>query len=212
MKQNHLPYCYFIGWSKEGKYYYGVKYGRDANPSTFWSKYFTSSKYVKLMRERHGEPDVIKVRKTFKSAEEAVCWEEKVIRRMNLANRDEWLNRNNTSTSTKGIVNVPKTQAQKDHHSNVMTGKKHTQDTKDKIAEGLRNYKRTKEHQERLNAALTGIKKPSLMNGKETPCPTCGNMVYRTNYQLKNDYHKYCSKECGKVGKAWRKGIKGHHS
>lgn len=209
MQQNHIPYCYYIGWSKENKHYYGVKYGRDANPSTFWTKYFTSSKYVKSMREKHGEPDAIKVRKTFNTAVEAVLWEEKVIRRMDLAKRDEWLNRNNTSTGTKGIVNVPKTQAQKEHQRQQILGKKHTLETKDKIAKGLRNYKRTVEHQQNLNSSLKGIKKPSLMNGEETPCPTCGEMVYRTQYQLKNDYHKYCSKECGKVGKAWRKGIKG---
>jgi hypothetical protein len=197
MKQKHIPYCYYIGWSTKSKYYYGVKYGQDANPDTFWSKYFTSSKYVKLMREQHGEPDVIKVRKTFKTAEEAVCWEEKVIRRMNLAKRDEWLNRNNTSTGTKGIVNVPKTQAQKDHQRKMITGKTHTQETKDKIAEGLRNYKRTKEHQEKLNAALIGIKKPSLMNGDWFTCPKCGDRYYRTAYQIKNNVRsKACTREC----------------
>ena len=152
------------------------------------------------MREQHGEPDVIMVRKTFKTAEKAVCWEEKVIRRMDLAKRDEWLNRNNTSTGTKGIVNVPKTQAQKEHQRQQILGKKHTQETKDKIAAGMKNHKRTKEHGEALSKALTGIKKPSLMNGRHGVCEICGANTYHTDWQLKRNIKKNCcSAACSRL-------------
>lgn len=188
MKQKHIPYCYYIGWSTEGKYYYGVKYGQDANPDTLWKDYFTSSTYVKEMREKFGEPDIIQIRKTFNSPKEAIVWECKVLNRLDAIHKPQWLNKHNG----KALY--------------------HDAEVRAKQSKAVKGRVRTKEHSEAISKATTGIKKPSLMNGKETPCPTCGEMVYRTNYQLKNDYHKYCSKECGKVGKAWRKGIKGHHS
>ena len=87
------PYTYLIKWSKLGKCYYGAKYGKDANPSTFWKDYFTSSKYVQLMREEHGEPDVIQIRRTFDCREKALLWERKVLTRVDAVNSEEYLNR-----------------------------------------------------------------------------------------------------------------------
>ena len=34
------------GWSNFNKWYYGVRYSKNCNPSEFWVTYFTSSKYV----------------------------------------------------------------------------------------------------------------------------------------------------------------------
>jgi len=87
------PYTYLIKWSKLGKSYYGAKYGKDANPSTFWKDYFTSSKYVQMMREEHGEPDVIQIRRTFDCREKALLWEKKVLTRIDAVNSLEYLNR-----------------------------------------------------------------------------------------------------------------------
>lgn len=88
------PYTYLIGWSKLGKFYYGVKFGKDANPDTFWKNYFTSSKYVRRLRKEHGEPDVIQIRKTFTTADEAINWETKVLKRVNVLESTKWLNEN----------------------------------------------------------------------------------------------------------------------
>jgi hypothetical protein len=41
----------------------------------FWKSYFTSSKYVQQLRDEHGEPDVIQIRKTFNNADSARLWE-----------------------------------------------------------------------------------------------------------------------------------------
>jgi len=199
-KDIYQPFCYLIGWSKQKTFYYGVRYARGTTPNDLWTKYYTSSKYVKLMCEQHGEPDIIEVRKTFKTAEEAICWEERVIRRIGAVKKSEWLNRNNTSTGTRGIVNVPKTQAQKDHQSKMITGKVHTQKTRDKIAEGLRKYKRTKEHAEALSKALTGIKKPSLMTGEYSTCLICNSSIYNTRWCLNKGYiRRTCGKECKSI-------------
>lgn len=92
----HVPYTYLIGWSKLNLWYYGVEYAnsktKTANPSNLWKTYFTSSKLVQSHRKKHGEPDVIQVRKTFGNAKSAVLWEQKVLSRLNAATSSKWLN------------------------------------------------------------------------------------------------------------------------
>jgi hypothetical protein len=89
------PYTYLIGWSELDLWYYGVKFGKSADPALFWVNYFTSSKYVKSLREEFGEPDVREIRKTFESKESAAEWERKVIRRLGAVWSDKWINRGN---------------------------------------------------------------------------------------------------------------------
>ena len=90
-----IPYTYLIGWSQHNKFYYGVKFAKSANPADLFVKYFTSSGHVKLLLKEHGEPDIIQIRKTFKTREEAIEWEIKCLRRLQVHKRPElWLNRN----------------------------------------------------------------------------------------------------------------------
>ena len=98
------PYTYYISWSKISKHYYGVKYGQDANPDTFWKEYFTSSKYVREIREKHGEPDIIQVRRTFDCPEKAVEWEGKVINRMGMVLNEDYLNLKNIGKYSGGPI------------------------------------------------------------------------------------------------------------
>ena len=116
-----LPYCYFIGWSKYNKFYYGVKYSASrtiAHPTTFWSQYFTSSIRVSNFRDQYGDPDIIQIRKTFdpkdhgsvKAAQKAaVIHEHKVIRRMNMVYDEQYLNCGNGGLGTlSASINGPK--------------------------------------------------------------------------------------------------------
>ena len=89
-----IPYTYLIGWKEHNKFYYGSKYGKDANPSTFWKNYFTSSKYVDEFRINHGEPDIIKIRKTFSNIEDTTAWEYKFLQKVHAQSNDKFLNRN----------------------------------------------------------------------------------------------------------------------
>ena len=88
----YTPYTYLIGWSKHNKWYYGVRYSKKCNPSDLWVKYFTSSSYVQEFRKIYGEPDVIQVRKTFDNEKSARLWELKVLRKMNVLYREDFLN------------------------------------------------------------------------------------------------------------------------
>ena len=90
----YQPYTYLIGWSKQDRWYYGVRYAKHCHPSDLWVTYFTSSKYVTEFRNKYGEPDIIEIRKTFNNSESAIIWEEKVLSKLNVLHNDKWLNQN----------------------------------------------------------------------------------------------------------------------
>lgn len=86
-------YTYLLGWSKQKKYYYGVRYAKDCSVSDLMNKYFSSSKYVKKFIEENGNPDIIEIRKEFDNKEKAMLWEHKVLRRLKVISKEKWLNK-----------------------------------------------------------------------------------------------------------------------
>jgi len=88
------PYTYFIRWSKLNLNYYGVRFANRCRPDDFWVKYFTSSERVKEVRKLHGDPDVIQIRKIFDSVSKARVWESKVLQRLKVHKKEQWLNEN----------------------------------------------------------------------------------------------------------------------
>jgi hypothetical protein len=88
-----IPFTYLIGWSKNDQYYYGVRYAIGCRPTDLWESYFTSSDEVGKYVEENGEPDIIQIRKTFDNPETAREWEHKVLRRMRVVKRDDFLNK-----------------------------------------------------------------------------------------------------------------------
>lgn len=89
-----MAFSYLIGWSKYNKYYYGARWSKNCSPADLWTTYFTSSKYVKIFREMHGEPDIIQVRKVFDDADKCRMYEYKVLNRLNVLTEEKWLNKN----------------------------------------------------------------------------------------------------------------------
>ena len=85
---DNQPYTYLIGWSKLNKWYYGVRYSKKCHPSDLWVNYFTSSKYVDEFRKKNGEPDIIQIRKIFTNGEQAIKWEEKVLKKLKVLNEN----------------------------------------------------------------------------------------------------------------------------
>jgi hypothetical protein len=86
------PFTYLIGWSHLNLFYYGVRYAQGCSPSDLWTRYFTSSKEVPKLRKLHGEPDVLQIRRTFYSASQAKAWELRVLRRMKVRLREDFIN------------------------------------------------------------------------------------------------------------------------
>ncbi len=98
IKQEYKPYTYIIGWRTHNVWYYGsesAKITKNAHPDNLWTAYFTSSDLVSQFRQEHGEPDVVKVVKTFESADQAREAETKYLTRINAAERANWLNQHN---------------------------------------------------------------------------------------------------------------------
>src|SRR5688500_5384682 len=93
IKDNRIPYTYLIGWKDLNKWYYGVRYGKGCCPSDLFIKYFTSSKHVKKFISINGMPDVIQIRKTFTSIHKARNWEIKVLKRLNVKEKEYFLNK-----------------------------------------------------------------------------------------------------------------------
>ncbi len=87
-----VGYTYLIGWSKLDKWYYGCRYAKNCTVGDLFTTYFTSSDFVKCFIEQNGKPDVIQVRKQFIKREDALTWEQKVLRRLKIINNSRWLN------------------------------------------------------------------------------------------------------------------------
>lgn len=84
-----LNYTYLIGWTKLNTYYYGVRLANTLPPKEdLWKKYFTSSQKVKAFREEHGDPDLIKIDRTFESKQDAFDFEQLKLKQ--LLESGEW--------------------------------------------------------------------------------------------------------------------------
>ena len=147
-----IPYTYLIGWTEYNKWYYGVRYARNCDPSDLWKSYKTSSKYVKRFYNKHGDPDVIKIRRTFDNIEKARYWEHKVLKRMKILKDERFLNK----TDNMSIIHdVPHSEEAKKLMSEKKKGKSNLK---------LRGRKYSDEHKQKIS--LSKIGKPSLLRGK----------------------------------------------
>ena len=104
----YIPYTYLIGWTKYNKFYYGRRTAKGCNPSEFWIKYFTSSKYVKDFRMKYGEPDIIEIRKTFPDNPSACkLWESKFLDRVDAQHNPKFLNEKNSDHKWDTTGTIP---------------------------------------------------------------------------------------------------------
>ena len=93
----NIPYTYLVKHKPSGRVYYGSRTSKHATPDDLWKKYFTSSKEVKQLIERDGlDSFAVEIRKTFKTKEECLRWEEKVLRRLHVRLDDRFINKNET--------------------------------------------------------------------------------------------------------------------
>lgn len=154
----YQPFTYLVGWSKLGLYYYGSmsrKRGPTANPDVFWKIYFTSSKYVEELRQVHGEPDVIQIRKTFDCGKKCRVWEQKVLRRLNVLSKDNWLNKNvgGTFYFDDGIRRRMKNA--KLGEKNHMYGNTHSEEARTKISEYRNGRLLSTTHKKNISRSLS---------------------------------------------------------
>ena len=171
----YIPYCYLIGWSKLNKYYYGVRTAKNCNPSDLFVSYFTSSKQVKRMIRDNGNPDIIQIRKTFLDKDSATKWESKVLKRLNVKNRTDFLNLCNSypDFNTTGYTQVRNLQTGENEvvtcqefeknkgilYEHLNKGKIFSEETKIKISEYNKGKHLSEETKIKISDAKKG-KKP----------------------------------------------------
>ena len=140
----YTPYTYLIEWSTLGKRYYGVRYAKrkdrlyktGCHPDDLWVTYFTSSKVVEEYRKLYGEPDIVTIRKTFDSANEAIDWEDRVLSRLKVDNNESFLN----ITSKKAIPHwedwpvelIERTKRKFSGRPSAFKGRAHSEESKEK--------------------------------------------------------------------------------
>jgi hypothetical protein len=150
----NIPFTYLIKHIPTNKYYYGVMYRKGCHPNDLWKKYFTSSKKVKNLIKRCGKKSFIfEIRKTFKTPQKALNWEYKVLKRLKVIHRDDFLNlTDNKSVDPKYLSKINKGK------NNPWYNKKHTKESIEKIRFASLNRKHTKESKEKIRLFNLGKK------------------------------------------------------
>ena len=90
-----MCFTYYIYHHPTNTHYYGARWAKDCAPEDLWSSYYTSSHKVGQLIEQYGEESfTVSVRKVFTSSEECKRWERKVLKRLRVVDKDNWLNQN----------------------------------------------------------------------------------------------------------------------
>lgn len=161
----HKPYTYLLKCLTDNTYYYGVKYEKGCHPDDFFIKYETSSKVVKEKIQKYGKNKFIfEIRKVFDDSEKARLWENKVLRRMKVIHRNDFMNKtNNISIKPMYGLDNPMTRPEviqnfKKSRSKNATRKASPQEIYSKLSKLLKNKKRPKEVCEKISNSLKGYK------------------------------------------------------
>lgn len=181
-----VPYTYLIKHIPTNSFYYGVRYANDCNPKDFWKEYKTSSKYVKSLIEKYGESSFLfEIRRTFDTPEKARAWELKVLKRIKAVSRSDFINKCDGKAishedATRGRMNRVPSDKLREAYSIIgkaNLGKKHSEETKEKVRKSLIGNKRKLNKKEtvetRLKKSLAKLGKPSNAVGNHQPRCSC---------------------------------------
>jgi len=186
-KPIYQPYTYIIGWTSENKWYYGCRYAKNCTPDDLFNTYFTSSKLVKEYIKEYRYPDVIRITRIFDNEFDTRLWEHKVLRRLKVIHRDDFLNQTDNlaissevgrgrkhSSETKKILSE-KAKLNFTGEGNPFYGKRHTDKTKQKISKtkkgtpsccGFKDKTHTAESRKKISKSCSGNKMPESMKQK----------------------------------------------
>lgn len=188
-----MPYTYFLRNVVTGEKYYGVRYANGCDPAELWVTYFSSSKLVAQRIQEHGQSSFeFEVRKVFSTAKQARSWEERVLRRLNVIHREDWLNQN---ICGKFLKEGP-----------------HSQKHRERLAEAMRQswsrgdfaevvYRHTEEKRRAISRRLKGVPKTTEHiahmkchenNRRIVKCPHCSKRGQYVN--MKRWHFENCGK------------------
>jgi len=162
MEDTTIPFTYCLTHTTTKRRYYGVRYKRGCSPADLWDKYFSSSKAVHSLIQKYGLCSfTYEIRKTFSNKKDAINWEHKVLRRLKVTERSEWINANVGKASPNDGRKVSdqtklKMSLSQRGEKNGFFGKKHTAETRTKISIGNRGRTRTEESKKHLSEVKKG--------------------------------------------------------
>ena len=195
----NIPFTYLLKHIPTNKYYYGVRFKKGCHPNDFWTKYFTSSKKVKRLIKRNGNKSFIfEIRKTFKTPQQAINWENKVLKRMKVIYRNDFLNlTNNKSIDPNYLSKIMRGK------KNNFYGKKHTKESIKKMRlaslgknNSMYGKPRTEEVKQKLRLANLGKKYSKERLSKMRLASTGkNNAMYGKKGKLAPNYGKQRSEE-----------------
>lgn len=140
------PYTYLIKHIPTNTFYYGCKYAKGCHPSTFWIDYWTSSKYVNVLIEETGKESFeFEIRKVFTDVNVCRNWESKVLKRMKVVQREDFINRTDNISidpicAALGLINRIVTEKSRSASKTVglaNKGKKRTVTQRETISKAL---------------------------------------------------------------------------
>lgn len=212
----HVPFTYYLYWPEHDMKYYGVRYAQGCHPNDLWTTYFTSSEKVAEFVNQYGDPSVKQIRRTFDHLPDPVSaarlWESKVLKYLNVRNRNDYLNRNERMAppilsgdlspmrrpevvdkfkKTRKKRGIKRTQEQKDYHSKIMRGRPQDPEIVEYrrqciIALGERSPNKRPERRAQSAKAWTGHNNPSSRKDLKKTCSHC-----HTSYSPNNArYHE----------------------
>lgn len=162
----YTPYVYLIGWSHLDTYYIGCEYAEKskiAHPANLWTLYYTSSDDVKSFAEKYGNPDIIQIRKTFRTGDDTVKYESRILQRLDAKNHPKLLNRHNGD----GKFGNPLPAETIRKIAESLKGKTLSIETRRKMSEAHKGKICPKNARLKISDSLKG--RPSPNKGKKTP-------------------------------------------
>lgn len=147
----YQPFTYHLFHKPTGKHYYGVRFRKGCHPGQLWTTYFSSSKIVKQLIKDYGKDSFqYEIRRVFDTAESAVAWETKVLKRLRVKTNDNWLN-----LSIQGAVMM--TDDIKAKISAIHKGRTKSPEERRKQSLARKGKKQSKDHAMKRGAARKGL-------------------------------------------------------
>lgn len=181
----NTPYTYLITFFNPDtwkvQYYYGVRYAKACHPNDLFVTYFTSSQRVKSLIKQYGQSCFhVEVRKIFPDTHEgrlqAVKWEKRVLRRLKVHKRTDFLNQSiqGEQFCMYGDLNPSKRPEVRDKMAKGMMGKN-------------KGKTRTPEQRRLQSLRQTGIKRPPEF------CSKMSELAFKRTYTSTDYFKRRCS-------------------
>ena len=166
----YIPFVYLLTFLPTGQLYIGSRSRKNCHPADLWTKYFSSSGVVCSLIKEHGKDFFLyEIRKTFTTKLEALAYETRFLKRVDAKNNKKFLNQTNG-----------------DH---AFTCNGHTSQSRKKIS--LANKNRSQEINDKISAALTGVKRPQDVKDKIS----VGNKGKKRSEPMSTEQREKISKE-----------------